>query len=65
MVAKAVLEKTDHHLIVGKGAQDFARQMGFTIEEDLNTETSRSSGWSGSAASIPNTTSIRRSAARR
>src|SRR5262249_39729042 len=27
LVAKAVLEQTDHHLIVGKGAQDFARGM--------------------------------------
>src|SRR5678810_530476 len=41
LVAKAVLENTDHHLLVGKGAQDFARNMGFKIEEDLNTEHSR------------------------
>src|SRR4026207_2509460 len=41
LVAKAVLESTDHHLIVGKGAQDFARSMGFKIEEDLNTDNSR------------------------
>src|SRR3989449_5306900 len=41
LVAKAVLEQTDHHLIVGKGAQDFARAMGFNIEDDLNTENSR------------------------
>jgi len=41
LVAKAVMEQTDHHLIVGKGAQDFARAMGFTIEADLNTEHSR------------------------
>src|SRR5438034_3230089 len=41
LVAKAVLEQTDHHLIVGQGAQDFARAMGFKIEEDLNTENSR------------------------
>jgi N4-(beta-N-acetylglucosaminyl)-L-asparaginase len=40
-VAHAVLQQTDHHLIVGKGAQEFARQMGFTIEADLNTENSR------------------------
>lgn len=40
-VAKAVMEHTDHHLIVGQGAQNFARQMGFKIEEDLNTEESR------------------------
>jgi len=41
LVARAVMENTDHHLIVGKGAQDFARNMGFTIEADLNTENSR------------------------
>ncbi|MFN8059967.1 MAG: N(4)-(beta-N-acetylglucosaminyl)-L-asparaginase [Vicinamibacterales bacterium] len=41
LVAKAVLESTDHHLLVGKGAQDFARAMGFKIEDDLNTEHSR------------------------
>ena len=41
LVAKAVMEQTDHHLIVGKGAQEFARSMGFTIEADLNTEKSR------------------------
>ena len=41
LVAKAVSEQTDHHLIVGKGAQDFARGMGFKIEDDLNTPHSR------------------------
>jgi len=41
LVAKAVMEVTDHHLLVGKGAQDFARNMGFKIEDDLNTEKSR------------------------
>ena len=40
-VAKAVMEHTDLHLMVGAGAQTFARQMGFTIEADLNTEKSR------------------------
>ena len=41
LVAKAVMDYTDHHLLVGKGAQDFARGMGFTIEADLNTPNSR------------------------
>ncbi len=41
LVAKAVMENTDHHLLVGEGARTFARQMGFTIEEDLNTPHSR------------------------
>jgi N4-(beta-N-acetylglucosaminyl)-L-asparaginase len=41
LVAKAVAELTDHHLIVGRGATEFARSLGFQIEEDLNTEASR------------------------
>ena len=41
LVARAVMETTDHHLLVGPGAQDFARNMGFAIEADLNTENSR------------------------
>lgn len=40
-VAKAVMDNTDHHLLVGKGAQSFARLMGFKIEDDLNTDYSR------------------------
>jgi N4-(beta-N-acetylglucosaminyl)-L-asparaginase len=40
-VAKKVMEETDHHLVVGKDAQRFARVMGFKIEDDLNTERSR------------------------
>ncbi|MCI0605785.1 N(4)-(beta-N-acetylglucosaminyl)-L-asparaginase [bacterium] len=40
-VAWTVMEHTDHHLIVGEGAQRFARNMGFVIEDDLNTENSR------------------------
>lgn len=40
-IAKAVMELTDHHLLVAQGAQDFARQLGFTVEDDLNTEKSR------------------------
>ena len=40
-VAKAVMEQTDHHLLVGHDAQTFARQLGFPIEADLNTEHSR------------------------
>jgi N4-(beta-N-acetylglucosaminyl)-L-asparaginase len=41
LVAKAVMEHTDHHLLVGKDAQRFARQMGFEILDDLNTPRSR------------------------
>jgi len=41
LVAQRVMAETDHHLLVGQGAQDFARLMGFSIEEDLNTPKSR------------------------
>jgi N4-(beta-N-acetylglucosaminyl)-L-asparaginase len=41
LVAKKVMEETDHILLVGKDAQKFARNMGFKIEDDLNTEKSR------------------------
>jgi N4-(beta-N-acetylglucosaminyl)-L-asparaginase len=41
LVARAVADLTDHHLLVGRGAQDFARSLGFKIEDDLNTENSR------------------------
>src|SRR6267143_5257878 len=40
-VAQLVAEETDHHLLVGKGAQDFARGMGIKIEEGLINETAR------------------------
>lgn len=40
-VARAVSQLTDHHLIVGEGAQRLARNLGFKIEDDLNTEHSR------------------------
>ncbi len=41
LVARAVADNTDHHLLVDEGAQRFARNMGFTIEDDLNTPNSR------------------------
>src|SRR5687768_18501901 len=41
LVARAVADLTDHHLLVGRGAQDFARGLGMKIEDDLNTENSR------------------------
>ena len=41
LVAKAVMDNTDHMLLVGKDAQAFARKFGFKIEDDLNTERSR------------------------
>ncbi len=40
-VAHAVMQMTDHHLLVGRDAQSFARQLGFTVEDDLNTDNSR------------------------
>lgn len=39
-VAQAVME-TPHHLLMGHGAQEFARAQGFEIEADLNSENSR------------------------
>ncbi|MBA3830797.1 MAG: N(4)-(beta-N-acetylglucosaminyl)-L-asparaginase [Chthoniobacterales bacterium] len=41
LVAKAVMEKTPHHLLVGRGAQAFARAQDFEIEDDLNSKNSR------------------------
>jgi N4-(beta-N-acetylglucosaminyl)-L-asparaginase len=41
LVAKAVMELTDHHLLVGKGAAEFADRLGYTVEDDLNTDHSR------------------------
>ncbi|MCL1892993.1 MAG: N(4)-(beta-N-acetylglucosaminyl)-L-asparaginase [Holophagaceae bacterium] len=41
LVAQKVMDLTDHHLLVGKGAQNFAKMMGFKIEDDLNTPRSR------------------------
>ncbi|HEY7502091.1 MAG TPA: N(4)-(beta-N-acetylglucosaminyl)-L-asparaginase [Vicinamibacterales bacterium] len=41
LVAQKVMNETDHHLIVGRDAQRFARTMGFKIEDDLNTDRSR------------------------
>ncbi len=40
-VAREVMNRTDHHLLVGRGAQQFARNMGFSVEDDLNTPLSR------------------------
>src|SRR5580765_7636124 len=40
-VAQFVADETDHHLLVGKGAQDFARAMGIKIEEGLINEKAR------------------------
>jgi N4-(beta-N-acetylglucosaminyl)-L-asparaginase len=41
LVAQKVMEETDHVLLVGQDAQRFARNMGFKIEDDLNTPLSR------------------------
>lgn len=41
LVAKAVMDHTDHHLLVGEGARQFAKVMGFKVEDDLNTDNSR------------------------
>src|SRR4029078_10309256 len=52
-VAREVMEQTDHHLIVGKGAQEFARGLGFKIEDDLNTERSRAASLRWKRESAP------------
>jgi N4-(beta-N-acetylglucosaminyl)-L-asparaginase len=41
LLAKAVMEHTDHHLLVGKDVTAFARNMGFETFADLNTPNSR------------------------
>jgi N4-(beta-N-acetylglucosaminyl)-L-asparaginase len=40
-VAQLVANETDHHLLVGQGAQDFARSMGFKIEPGLINDVAR------------------------
>lgn len=40
-VAREVMRQTDHLLLVGKGAQEFALNTGFAVEPDLHTEKSR------------------------
>lgn len=41
LVARAVMDLTANILLAGAGAQKFARQAGFKIEDDLNTPNSR------------------------
>jgi N4-(beta-N-acetylglucosaminyl)-L-asparaginase len=41
LVAQRVMNETDHVLLVGKDAQTFARNLGFKVEADLNTDKSR------------------------
>jgi len=41
LVAKAVMDHTDHHLLAGEHVTTFARQRGFEIAADLNTPNSR------------------------
>jgi N4-(beta-N-acetylglucosaminyl)-L-asparaginase len=55
LVAKKVMEQTDHILLAGKDAQHFARNAGFKIEDDLLTEKSRSlwQKWKRSAEQSP------------
>ncbi len=40
-VARCVMNETPHHLLVGPGAQAFARRRGFPVRPDLTTEKSR------------------------
>ena len=40
-VARRVMDETSHHLLVGAGAQAFARRCGFDVAPDLNSPRSR------------------------
>ena len=59
-VARAVLLHTDHHLIAGAGAQQFARAMGFDVLPDLNTSNSRDKWliWKSRIDSLPSLTDV-------
>ncbi|MGQ0814211.1 MAG: N(4)-(beta-N-acetylglucosaminyl)-L-asparaginase [Gemmatimonadota bacterium] len=41
LVAVAVMRYTDHVMLVGPGARQFAREMGFAVDDELLTEESR------------------------
>jgi N4-(beta-N-acetylglucosaminyl)-L-asparaginase len=41
LLAKAVMEHTGNHLLVGRDVTAFAKRMGFEIVDDLNSENSR------------------------
>ena len=64
-VAQLVMDTTDHHLLVGKGAQEFARGMASRSRTTSTRRTRATNGSSGSAGPIRCTTSIRRSAPKR
>ena len=65
LVAQAVMDKTDHHLIVGKDAQTFARNLG-SRSKPISTPSSRARpGSNGSAAPTRRTISIHKRARRR
>ncbi len=65
-VAQLVADETDHHLLVGKGAQEFARRDGHQDRgRPHQRERRASSGSNGSAAPIRCTTSIPKKRRRR
>src|SRR5579864_125374 len=41
LLAKAVMDRTDHHLLAGQDVTAFARESGFEIDADLNTPNSK------------------------
>ena len=41
LVAVAVMRYTDHVMLAGEGAREFARQMGFQVDDELLTDESR------------------------
>ena len=58
LVAKAVMENTDHHLLVGNGAQRFARTWASKSRMISTHHVRENSGWNGSAERILYTTWI-------
>ena len=63
LVAKAVMDNTDHHLLVGAGAQAFARAWGSRSKRTSTPRPPGGCGWNGSDASIPSTGSTRKARA--
>ena len=65
-VARAVMDQTDHHLLVGAGAQAFARGLGFADRaRPQHRALAARRGSSGSGGRIPSTTWIRIAGRRR
>lgn len=64
-VAQKVMQRTTNLLLAGKGAQEFARKMGFEILPDLNTDKSRAAykRWKAEADKVKHLPEAEREAA--